>query len=105
MGIEQDLPPGEQLLPHLRRFIEHLVTSELSPKTNRHHVDNLWRLGGEIIRDLQYDKSWPSGHSQWLKRAAAFLRLHLPQAESVPPPTARRASISGYAGVTASPAG
>jgi hypothetical protein len=57
MGIEQDLPPGEQLLPLFRRFIEHLASSSLSPKTIRNHVDNLWSLGGEIIRDLHYDKS------------------------------------------------
>ena len=41
MGIEQDLPPGEQLLPYFRRFIEHLASSSLSPKTIRNHVDNL----------------------------------------------------------------
>lgn len=57
MGIEQDLPPGEQLLPYFRRFIEHLAASSLSPKTIRNHVDNLWSLGGEIIRDLHYDKT------------------------------------------------
>ena len=37
-----------------RPFIEHLATSSLSPKTIRRHVDNLWLLGGEIIRDLNY---------------------------------------------------
>jgi hypothetical protein len=29
-----------------------LVVSDLSPKTIQKHVDNLWALGGEIIRDL-----------------------------------------------------
>src|SRR5882757_4433962 len=57
MSIEQDLPPGEQLLPHFRRSIEYLASSSLSPKTIRNHVDNLWSLGGEIIRDLHYDKT------------------------------------------------
>ena len=37
-----------------RPFIEHLAASSLSPKTIRRHVDNLWLLGGEIIRDLNY---------------------------------------------------
>jgi hypothetical protein len=55
MGLEKDLPPGEQLVAALRPFIEHLVLSSLSPKTIRRHVDNLWMLGGEIIRDLNYD--------------------------------------------------
>jgi hypothetical protein len=57
MGLEKDLPPGHQLLAHLRPFIEHLASSSLSPKTIRRHVDNLWLLGGEIIRDLHYDPS------------------------------------------------
>jgi hypothetical protein len=57
MGIEQDRSPGEQLLPYFRRFIEHLASSSLSPKTIRNHADNLWSLGGEIIRDLHYDQS------------------------------------------------
>lgn len=57
MGVEQDLPPGEQLLACFRPFIEHLASSSLSPKTIRKHVNNLWVLGGEIIRDLNDDPS------------------------------------------------
>jgi len=57
MGLEKDLPAGEQLVACFRPFIEHLASSSLSPKTIRQHVDNLWRLGGEIIRDLNYDPS------------------------------------------------
>jgi hypothetical protein len=45
MGVEKDLPPGEQLVAHFRPFIEHLALSNLSPKTIRRHVDNLWLLG------------------------------------------------------------
>jgi hypothetical protein len=57
MGLEKDLPPGEAILACLRPFIEHLASSTLSPKTIRRHVNNLWLLGGEIIRDLNYDPS------------------------------------------------
>jgi hypothetical protein len=57
MGLDKDLPPGEELVGCLRPFIEHLASSSLSPKTIRRHVDNLWMLGGEIIRDLNYDPS------------------------------------------------
>lgn len=57
MGVEQDLPPGEHLLVCFRPFIEHLASSSLAPKTVRKHVDNLWMLGGEIIRDLNDDPS------------------------------------------------
>jgi hypothetical protein len=54
MGLEKDLLPGEALVVCFRPFIEHLAASSLSPKTIRRHVDNLWLLGGEIIRDLNY---------------------------------------------------
>ena len=33
MGLEEDLLPGEQLLTIFRPFLEHLATSNLTPKT------------------------------------------------------------------------
>jgi hypothetical protein len=57
MGWEKDLPPGEELVARFRPFLEDLVVSGLSPKTIQRHVDNLWALGGEIIRDLNEDPS------------------------------------------------
>jgi len=57
MGLEKDLPPGEQLLTLFRPFLENLAASDLSPKTIQIHVDNMWALGGEFIRDLNYDQS------------------------------------------------
>jgi serine/threonine protein kinase len=33
------------------------MISDLSPRTIQRHVDNLWALGGEIIRDLNEDSS------------------------------------------------
>jgi len=57
MGFEKDLPPGEKLVACFRPFMEHLVASDLSRKTIRKHIDNLWVLGGEIIRDLNEDPS------------------------------------------------
>ena len=57
MGWEKDLPPGEKLVACFRPFLEALVASDLSPKTIQKHVDNLWALGGEIIRDLNQNPS------------------------------------------------
>ncbi len=57
MGVEKDLAVGEELVASLRPFLEHLASSGLSGKTIRRHVDNVWLLGGEIIRDLHYDPS------------------------------------------------
>ena len=52
MGFPQDLLPGEKMVACFRPFLEHLIGLNLSRKTLRQHVDNLWMLGGEIIRDL-----------------------------------------------------
>lgn len=52
MGEEQDIPPGEKLVACFRPFLEALAASGLSPKTIQKHVDNLWALGGEVIRNL-----------------------------------------------------
>jgi hypothetical protein len=40
-----------------RPFLENLAASDLSPKTIQKHVDNIWALGGEFIRDLHSDPS------------------------------------------------
>ena len=57
MGMDKDLPPGENLVACFRPFLEEIVASDLSPKTVQKHVDNLWALGGAIIRDLHEDPS------------------------------------------------
>ena len=57
MGLEKDLPPGELLLTLFRPFLEHLAASDLAPKTIQKHVDNVWALGGEFIRNLHTDPS------------------------------------------------
>jgi hypothetical protein len=57
MAGERDLAPGEELVNCFRPFLEELVRSNLSPKTIQKHVDNLWALGGEIIRNLNEDPS------------------------------------------------
>jgi hypothetical protein len=52
MAFEKDVPPGERMVAYFRPFLENLVRMELSRKSIRKHVDNLWILEGEIIRDL-----------------------------------------------------
>lgn len=77
MGSEKDLPPGEALVVCFRPFIEHLASSGLSPRTIRRHVDNLWLLGGEIIRNLNYSPSLR-------KKAAEELLRHAVQDDGGP---------------------
>ena len=52
MGFPKDIPPGEKMVAYFKPFIEHLIRLNLSRETIRKHVENLWILGGEIIRDL-----------------------------------------------------
>lgn len=52
MGLPADLPPGEKLVECFRPFIHDLIQLQLSRNTICKHVNNLWVLGGEIIRDL-----------------------------------------------------
>ena len=48
---------AEELVARFRPFLEALVVSDLSPKIIQRHVDNIWALGGEIIRDLNENPS------------------------------------------------
>jgi hypothetical protein len=55
MGEEKDLAPGRRLVEYFMPFLVHLVGSGLSKKTIQNHVDNMWLLGGEIIRDVNQE--------------------------------------------------
>jgi hypothetical protein len=55
--VGKDLPPGEKIVICFRPFLEYLVSSDLSPQTIQKRFDNLWVLGGEIIRDLNQTPS------------------------------------------------
>jgi len=57
MGLEKDLPAARELVACFRPFVEELIASDLTPRTIQRHVDNLWALGGEIIRDLHEEPS------------------------------------------------
>ena len=52
MGEEKDLPPGRRLVAYFVPFLVHLAESGLSKRTIQNHVDNMWLLGGEVIRDV-----------------------------------------------------
>jgi hypothetical protein len=52
MYEEGDLSPGRQMVEWFESFLRHLLSLKLSRKTLHKHRDNLWLLGGELIRDL-----------------------------------------------------
>jgi hypothetical protein len=51
-GEERDIIPGEQIVAVFTPFLLNLLAQGLSRKTRNLHRDNLWLLGGEIIRDI-----------------------------------------------------
>lgn len=51
-GEERDVVPGEQIVAVFTPFLLELMDQGLSRKTRNLHRDNLWLLGGEIIRDI-----------------------------------------------------
>ena len=73
MGLEKDLPPGEGpgcLLPAIHSA-SGLIQSFFEDHSLRQHLlDNLWILGGEIIRDLNYTPSLRKVAAQRLLREA-----------------------------------
>ena len=56
-GLDEDKDPGQRLLAELRPFIRHLVEKGLSAKTVRRHLDNLWAIGGEVVREFNDEPS------------------------------------------------
>jgi len=50
--IPKDEAVGRDLTDLMRPFLEHLHQQNLSAKTLRSHLDNLWLIGGEVIRKL-----------------------------------------------------
>lgn len=51
-GTDEDEPVGRDLVAALRPFMTYLQQQELSRRTLRCHLDNLWLIGGETIRKL-----------------------------------------------------
>jgi hypothetical protein len=54
-GERADVPVGRALVAIMHAFMTtHLQQQELSSTTLRRHLDNLWLIGGEIIREINH---------------------------------------------------
>jgi hypothetical protein len=51
-GEARDVILGEQIVAVFTPFLRELLAQGLSHKSRNLHRDNLWLLGGEIIRDI-----------------------------------------------------
>ncbi len=52
---EHDIAPGQDIVEFFKPFLVHLIGQKLAAKTIKRHRDNLWLLGGELIR-RRYDE-------------------------------------------------
>lgn len=57
MGFPEDLRIGREITAVFLPFVEYMIAQGLSRRTIRRHVDNLWALGGELIRAVNFDQS------------------------------------------------
>ena len=53
----RDILPGRQMVEYFKPFLRDLLARNLSRKTLRQHRDNIWALGGEVVRELQMDSA------------------------------------------------
>jgi len=63
MGFPEDIPFGERIIDIFSPFIKSLIDSKYTEKTIKRHIDNLWLLGGEIIRDINMDTDLRNSHT------------------------------------------
>ena len=72
MGEEKDLPVGQRLVEYFMPFLLHLAESGLSKRTIHNHVDNMWLLGGEIIRDVNEEPRLRRNSAEQLVRNVIY---------------------------------
>ncbi|MBW1670524.1 MAG: hypothetical protein JRJ43_06505 [Deltaproteobacteria bacterium] len=66
-GLDEDVEYGKSLIEVLRPFVEHLIGTGLKNETIRYHMDNLWLLGGEIIRNVSLYEEYSIPANEKLK--------------------------------------
>ena len=68
-GVEEDVPYGQGVLDAMRPFVVHLISLGLKKKAIRNHMDNLWLLGGEIIRSVSMNDEYAIPPEEYIRRS------------------------------------
>jgi hypothetical protein len=68
-GTEEDIPYGKNIIEAMRPFIINLLDQGLKVSTVRNHMDNLWLLGGEIIRSVSSHEDYKTPPEESLRRS------------------------------------
>lgn len=58
MGVAEDLTYGRKLMPWFAGFLQALYDEGKTRKTFNQYRDNLWLLGGTIIRQVSLDEAY-----------------------------------------------
>lgn len=60
MGMKDDEVFGEKLIAELKPFVESLIARGFAKTTMNRHLNNLFLMGGEIIRTVSFDEEYDS---------------------------------------------
>ena len=71
MGVEEDISYGRKLLPWFAGFLQTLYAEGLPRKTFAQYRDNLWLLGGAIIREVSLYEEYQEDPLEKLREAVA----------------------------------
>ncbi len=71
MGIEEDLAYGRKLLLYFSGFLQALYSEGMFRKTFTQYRDNLWLLGGTIIREVSLYEEYQDDPLEKLAESAA----------------------------------
>ena len=65
-GTSEDIEYGKKVIKVFKNFITSLKVTKLSRKTINSYIDDLWVLGGYVIKKLDYDEKYRKYEPQWL---------------------------------------
>lgn len=71
MGVEEDLAYGRALLPWFADFLQALYVEGLSRKTFARYRDDLWLLGGTLIREVSLYEEYQTDPLEKLRESVA----------------------------------
>ncbi|MCX5866195.1 MAG: hypothetical protein NT009_01765 [Proteobacteria bacterium] len=86
-GESRDKEYGERICMEMKPFIEALIEKGLTKATIRRHMDYLWLLGGEIIREVNMHRDYKKDPRQkileMVDQDGGPLCHHISESESV----------------------
>ena len=53
-GTDEDVEYGRRIMELMKPFVRELLNSSYSSKTIKEHINNLWLLGGHIIKHVNH---------------------------------------------------